>query len=87
MLNSCCLCCLSLFALFPLFCREAQPTKWLGKVLKCMSLEKRCTMPKASKPLSIMHYALMKLPKHRDKKECSALMPSTLIVHYALINF
>ena len=30
-----------------------KPTMWLGKVLKCKSLEKRCTMAKASKPLSI----------------------------------
>ena len=43
------------------FPRGAQPTKWLGIVLKCMSLEKRRTLPKASKSLPIMHYELTQL--------------------------
>ena len=32
-----------------------EPSMVLGKVLKCKSLEKRCTVAKASKPLPINH--------------------------------
>ena len=37
-----------------------KPSMMLGKVLKCMSLEKRCTVAKASKPLPISRELLLK---------------------------
>ena len=38
-----------------------KPSMMLGKVLKCKSLEKRCTVAKASKPLPINHELFLKL--------------------------
>ena len=38
-----------------------EPSMMLGKVLKCKSLEKRCTVAKASKPLPINHELILKL--------------------------